>query len=64
MPPVLLELCAHVAGYEITSARRARGEFQEYASVIQFPGRELREYTTTRFGHLKKQQAALLGRRR
>ncbi|MEU7551859.1 hypothetical protein AB0B01_05735 [Streptomyces sp. NPDC044571] len=64
MPPVLLELCAHVSGYEITAARWASGEFREYKSVIQFPGPELKEYTTTRFARLKMEQAALLGRRR
>ncbi|QTI43315.1 hypothetical protein [Streptomyces nojiriensis] len=64
MPPVLLDLCAHVSGYEITAARWARGEFGAYKSVIQFPGPELKEYTTTRFARLKKEQAALLGRRR
>ncbi|MFJ3723891.1 hypothetical protein ACIPYQ_15125 [Streptomyces sp. NPDC090045] len=63
VPPVLLVLCAHVAGYEITAARWASGEFGEYKSVIQFPGPELKEYATTRFARLKKQQAALLGRR-
>ncbi|WP_406858743.1 hypothetical protein ABZO31_00090 [Streptomyces sp. HUAS MG47] len=64
VPPVLLELCAHVSGYEITAARWACGEFGEYKSVIQFPGPELKEYATTRFARLKKEQAALLGRRR
>ncbi|MEU7030640.1 hypothetical protein AB0A60_28620 [Streptomyces sp. NPDC046275] len=64
MPPVLLALCAHVSGYEITAARWAAGEFAAYKSVIQYPGPELREYTTTRFARLKKQQASLLGRRR
>ncbi|MYV61143.1 hypothetical protein GTW37_18385 [Streptomyces sp. SID4931] len=64
VPPVLLELCAHVSGYELTAARWASGEFGEYKYVIQFPGRELKEYTTTRFARLKTEQAALLGRRR
>ncbi|MFF0000957.1 hypothetical protein [Streptomyces avermitilis] len=64
VPPVLLELCAHVSGYEITAARWASGEFREYKSVIQFPGPELKEYTTTRFARLKMEQATLLGRRR
>ncbi len=64
MPPVLLELCAHVSGYEITAARWAHDDFHEYKSVIPFPGQELRKYATTRFAQLKKEQAILLGRRR
>ncbi|MGW0774017.1 hypothetical protein ACWD01_10320 [Streptomyces sp. NPDC002835] len=63
MPPVLLELCAHVSGYEITAARWAEGDHGEHLSVIRFPGRELREYTRDRFTRLKSEQARLLGRR-
>jgi hypothetical protein len=63
MPPVLLELCAHVSGHEITAARWAEGDHGEYLSVIRFPGRELREYTRDRFTRLKSEQARLLGRR-
>lgn len=63
MPPALLQLCAHVAGYEITAARWAQGDLQEHLSLIPFPGRELRDYTRDRFTRLKGEQAALLGRR-
>ncbi|MEU1041755.1 hypothetical protein ACFYP4_05205 [Streptomyces sp. NPDC005551] len=63
MPPVLLQLCAHVAGYEITAAQWAAGRYEEHLSLIPFPGRELREYTRDRFTRLKSEQAALLGRR-
>lgn len=62
MPPALLQLCAHVSGYEITAARWAQGDYEEHLSGIPFPGRELQEYTRERFTRLKNEQAALLGR--
>jgi hypothetical protein len=62
VPPVLLELCAHVSGYEITVARWESGDLKEYKSLIKFPGPELREYATRRFTQLKNEQALLLGR--
>jgi hypothetical protein len=64
VPSALLQLCAHVAGYEITAAQWAEGSYEEHLSLIPFPGRELREYTRDRFTHLKTEQATLLGRRR
>ncbi|WP_432187120.1 hypothetical protein [Streptomyces sp. Tue6028] len=64
MPSALLQLCAHVAGYEITAAQWAKGNYEEHLSLIPFPGRELRDYTRDRFSHLKSEQARLLGRRR
>ncbi|MCJ1681515.1 hypothetical protein MTF65_30000 [Streptomyces sp. APSN-46.1] len=63
MPQVLLQLCAHVSGYEITAARWAAGDYEEHLSLIPFPGRELREYTRDRFARLKAEQSRLLGRR-
>ncbi|MCX4987731.1 MULTISPECIES: hypothetical protein [unclassified Streptomyces] len=63
MPPALLQLCAHVAGYEITAARWAEGGYEDHLSLIPFPGMELREYTRDRFTRLKSEQAGLLGRR-
>ncbi|MGW7465338.1 hypothetical protein ACWGJT_11630 [Streptomyces xantholiticus] len=61
MPAALLQLCAHVSGYEITAARWAQGRYEEHLSVVSFPGRELRDYTRERFTRLKKEQAVLLG---
>ncbi|MFJ3235959.1 hypothetical protein [Streptomyces sp. NPDC086787] len=61
MPQALLQLCAHVSGYEITAARWARGNYEEHLSVIAFPGRALREYIRDRFTQLKREQARLLG---
>ncbi|MFD6158047.1 hypothetical protein ACFWF7_10610 [Nocardia sp. NPDC060256] len=64
MPPVLLRLCAHVSGYEITAARWTAGNYDEHLSIIRFPGPELREYTGSRFARLKGEQAKLLGKQR
>ncbi|WP_433590819.1 hypothetical protein [Nocardia sp. CA-145437] len=64
MPTVLLELCAHVSGYEVTLARWSEGDVGDYVSIIKFPARELHEYTRDRFARLKAEQARLLGRRR
>ncbi|MCZ0990495.1 hypothetical protein [Streptomyces diastatochromogenes] len=61
MPDALLQLCAHVSGYEITAARWAQGNYEEHLSVITFPGRALREYIRDRFTQLKREQARLLG---
>ena len=61
MPQVLLDLCAHVSGYEITAARWEQGDHTEHLSVLPFPGRELGEYVRDRFTRLKSEQARLLG---
>ncbi len=63
MPPLLLELCAHAAGYEITVARWARGDFTEHLSLVAFPSAELAAYARRGFGELKLEQARLLGGR-
>ncbi len=63
MPPLLLELCAHAAGYEITVARWARGDFTEHLSLVAFPSAELAGYARRGFGELKLEQARLLGGR-
>jgi hypothetical protein len=61
VPPVLLELCAHVSGYEITAARWAREDYSEHLSVVPFPGEEIRAYARRGFTELKAEQARLLG---
>ncbi|GAA5096906.1 hypothetical protein [Nocardia iowensis] len=61
MPQVLLDLCAHVSGYEITAAGWAQGKYEEHLSLIPFPGGLLREYTRERFMSLKGEQVRLLG---
>ncbi|MEU6841745.1 hypothetical protein ABZ930_07715 [Streptomyces sp. NPDC046716] len=61
MPPLLLTLCAHVSGYEITAARWAQGHHDEHLSVVSFPSGELATYARQGFTTLKKEQARLLG---
>lgn len=61
MPSLLLELCAHAAGYEITVARWALGDFSEHLSLVAFPSAELAAYARRGFGELKWEQARLLG---
>jgi hypothetical protein len=64
MPPLLLHLCAHVSGYEVTAARWEQGEYEEHLSVLPFPSEELVTYAREGFAALKKEQARLLGRPR
>ncbi|MGW0411230.1 hypothetical protein ACWDZX_08010 [Streptomyces collinus] len=63
MPPLLLHLCAHVLGYEITAARWAQGYHDQHLSVVSFPSEELAVYARQGFTTLKKEQASLLGQR-
>ncbi|TDT40751.1 hypothetical protein EV562_102135 [Streptomyces sp. BK208] len=63
MPPLLLDLCAHVSGYEITAARWAQGQHDQHLSVVPFPSEALAAYARREFTALKKEQARLLGRR-
>jgi hypothetical protein len=63
MPPLLLQLCAHVSGYEITTARWAQGHHDQHLSVVSFPSEELAVYARQGFSALKKEQARLLGQR-
>lgn len=64
VPPALLELSAHVSGYEITAAKWANGDYTQHLSVTPFPGEELTRYVRTSFTRLKEEQASLLGHRR
>ncbi|MFZ3492613.1 hypothetical protein ACODT5_05125 [Streptomyces sp. 5.8] len=63
MPPILLQLCAHVSGYEITAARWEQGSYDQHLSVVPFPSEELAAYARRRFAGLKQEQGRLLGRR-
>ncbi|MEU5804570.1 MULTISPECIES: hypothetical protein [Streptomyces] len=64
MPPLLLDLCAHVSGYEITAARWAQGHHDEHLSVVSFPSEQLAAYARHGFTTLKTEQTRLLGRGR
>lgn len=63
VPQVLLRLCAHVAGYEITLGRWAEGDHEESWGLGPYPGRELEDYAREAFVRLKAEQSRLLGRR-
>ncbi|MFF3014766.1 hypothetical protein [Streptomyces sp. NPDC057939] len=64
MPPILLQLSAHVSGYEITAARWEQGSYDEHLSVVPFPAEEMATYARHGFARLKQQQSRLLGQRR
>ena len=65
MPPCLLTLCAHVAGYQAVLREWETGEIsikrEDNISVVNFPTQELAEYAAAAFGRLKAEQARLLG---
>jgi hypothetical protein len=65
MPPSLLDLCAHVNGYQAILKEWEKGEIstarEDNISVVNFPGQELAEYAAAAFGRLKAEQAELLG---
>ncbi|MDT0467184.1 hypothetical protein RM764_29980 [Streptomyces sp. DSM 41699] len=63
MPPLLLQLRAHVSGYEITTARWAQGHHDQPLSVVSFPSEELAAYARQGSSELKKEQARLLRQR-
>ncbi|MFE5809233.1 hypothetical protein [Streptomyces sp. NPDC056491] len=62
MPPILLQLCAHVSGYEITAARWEQGSYDQHQSVVAFPSEEIADYARRGFAGLKQEQGRLLGR--
>ncbi|MGW5665046.1 hypothetical protein ACWEWG_34075 [Streptomyces sp. NPDC003758] len=63
MPPILLQLCAHVSGYEITAARWTQGGYDQHLSLVPFPSEELAVYARQGFADLKREHARLLGQR-
>ena len=64
MPPALLDLSAHVNGYQAILKEWETGQIsvarEDNISVVNFPGQELAEYAATAFSRLKAEQAALL----
>ncbi|MEU0836322.1 hypothetical protein [Streptomyces sp. NPDC005969] len=64
MPPALIQLCAHAAGYEITAARWGEGDYRENFSAIPYPRLEITRYVRKSFRDLKREQNRLLGGRR
>ncbi|MFK0017616.1 hypothetical protein [Streptomyces sp. NPDC091027] len=63
MPPILLQLCAHVSGYEITAARWEQGRYDEHQSVVPFPSEEIAAYARQGFAGLRSRGRTELDRR-
>jgi hypothetical protein len=61
MPPPLLAFLAHVAGYEVTLAAWAEGDYSQLTSLINHPGGSFQEYLANSFSKLKRRQQLLLG---
>lgn len=60
MPPVLLDLCAHVAGWEVTLKQWEEGDYSNLLSIIDHPGPALSRYVADTFQSLKADQRNLL----
>ncbi len=65
MPKCLLDLCAHVAGYEPLSERWRVGDFDPLdpdhnVSAIDYPADALAQYAETAFRELRAEQSKLL----
>ncbi|WP_051781988.1 MULTISPECIES: hypothetical protein [unclassified Streptomyces] len=61
MPPILLQLCVHVSGYEITVARWEQGSYGEHQSVVPFPSEETAAYARHGFTGPKPRARAAAG---
>jgi hypothetical protein len=64
MPPVLLDLCAHVAACEILVAQWNSGDYTNHLAIVRYPGAGLLDYAEESFKRLKERQTRLLGRAR
>jgi len=63
MPECLRELCAHVASYQTVLKKWENNDFSEHTSLIDYPGRELLDYSHRSFKELKDKQSNLVGER-
>jgi hypothetical protein len=65
MPPCLLIMCAHVAGYRAILEEWETGAIsvarEDNVSVVNFPAEELGKYASVAFARLKAEQRHLLG---
>ncbi|HJP95805.1 MAG TPA: hypothetical protein VJ843_00380 [Candidatus Saccharimonadales bacterium] len=64
MPACLLTVCAHVSAYKTVLKRWESGDYSEHLSIVNFPGKELREYIERVYSRLKNEQEKLVGRLR
>jgi hypothetical protein len=60
MPPCLLDLCAHVAGYEAMVKRWDKGDTTELTSLLNHPSEPFLQYVSESFARLKHLQQELL----
>jgi hypothetical protein len=60
IPQCLLDLCAHVAGYEVVIQKWDTGDYSELLSVIDHPRAVYRNYVRDSFLYLKGRQQRLL----
>jgi hypothetical protein len=60
IPDLLLEVCAHVAGYEAVLKRWEEGDYAEHTPPINFPADELLAYAQDGVRRLKSEQQQLL----
>jgi hypothetical protein len=60
MPQCLLDLCAHVAGYEVVLKNWESGDFSQLLSLSLHPTDALLDYSVRTFRALRKEQAELL----
>ena len=60
MPVVLLDFCAHVAGWEVTLKQWEAGDYSRLLSIIDHPGPALSTYVAHTFQVLKADQRRLL----
>jgi len=62
LPQCLLDLLAHISAYEGLLKEWEDGNLSHHTPVIRFPG-ELKEYASTHYRCLKKEQTRLQGRK-
>jgi len=60
MPQVLLDFCAHVAGYEVTLNKWDHGDYSVLTSLINHPGTALSEYAPSTFASLQARHSQLI----
>jgi hypothetical protein len=60
LPPCFKDLCAHVYGYKAIIKAWEKEDYSNHISLINFPGKELRQYIENNFQLLKKRQSELI----
>ena len=63
IPKPLLDVCAHVASYEVVLKRWEAGDFTENVALANFPRKDELQFLSDRFIRLKREQQKLLSRR-